>query len=157
MTGLKKPDIISGLIGILFGVYILVTAARFPQDVVMGIGPAFFPMMLALALIFFSCLLICFAFLGKSKGTVEKFNFKDPGKQRAIIALIVTIIYSLLLNVLGFIVTTILYLFGLMFLLEKRDYLSMSLISVGLTLGVFIIFEKLLHIALPVGFLNLTF
>lgn len=154
---MKKPDIISGLIGILFGVYILVTAAGFPQDVVMRIGPAFFPMVLASLLICFSCLLLCFALLGKSKGTVEKFNFKDPGTQRAVIALLVTIIYSLLLNVLGFIVTTILYLFGLMFLLEKRDYLSMSLISVGVTLGVFIIFEKFLHISLPIGLLNITF
>ncbi|MGE5606403.1 MAG: tripartite tricarboxylate transporter TctB family protein, partial [Bacteroidota bacterium] len=151
------PDIISSLIGILFGCYILGIASKFPEDVIMGIGPAFFPSILATLLIFFSFLLLCFALMGKSKGTVEKFNFKDPGTQRAGIALLATIIYSLLLNVGGFIVTTILYLFGLMFLLKKREYLKMALISAGVTLGVFIIFEKFLHISLPLGFLNITF
>lgn len=157
MTGLKKPDIISGLLGILFGVYILVAASKFPEDVVMRIGPAFFPSVLAVLLILFSSLLLCFALMGKSKGPVEKFNFKDPGTQRAGIALLTTIVYSVLLNVGGFIVTTILYLFGLMFLLKKRDYLNMALISIGVTLGVFIIFEKFLHISLPLGLLNITF
>lgn len=157
MTGLKKPDIISSLIGILFGVYILVTASKFPEDVVMKIGPSFFPSILATLLIFFSFLLLCFALMGKSKGTVEKFNFKDPGIQRAGIALLATIIYSVLLNIGGFIITTILYLFGLMFLLKKRDYSNMVLISAGVTLGVFLIFEKFLHISLPLGLVNITF
>jgi putative tricarboxylic transport membrane protein len=133
----------------------LIEGTRFPKDVVMQIGPNFFPNILAILLIIFSIALLVTALLGRSIGEAEKFNLKDPRLQRAGLALILTILYSLLMKPLGFIIASVLYLFIFMFVLDKRQYVSMVAISCGLTALVYLIFEMFLHITLPLGPLNL--
>lgn len=157
MICLKKPDIIGGILGILISIYVLYESAKFPKDIVMKVGPGYFPRLLAVALFAASVLLIINALRGKSRKKYEKFNIKDPGIHRAGIALLATISYCLVLKYLGFIISSVLYLMFLMYLLKKRNYVSMIVISACISIGIYSIFQSILNITLPMGVLSELF
>jgi putative tricarboxylic transport membrane protein len=135
-------------------VYVIYTAQSFPEDKVLLLGPSFFPTVLAAGLGVFSLLLLVLALTGKARPGNDPFNIKDPGIHRTGISLLAAVAYCLLLNFLGFIITSSFYLFGLMFLLHRRDYLKMAAVAVSVTLLVYAIFNRLLDISLPAGFLG---
>jgi putative tricarboxylic transport membrane protein len=151
---LKKPDIIAGILGLAIAAYVIYTAYYFPEDKVLLLGPSFFPTCLAGGLGVFSLLLLIGALRGRSRPGNDPFNIKDPGVHRAIISLLAIIIYCALLKAVGFIITSAVYLFALMYLLQRRDYLKMAAVSVVVTLLVYGIFNRLLDISLPAGFLG---
>lgn len=89
---MKKADIVGGLIGILIGLYAIWEGTKMPEDLVMKIGPSFFPNILAGILILFSATLIINALRGKSKGEVAPLKLSDKGVQRGLITLVSTIV-----------------------------------------------------------------
>jgi len=151
---LKKDEIIGGIIGVLISGFVFYESSKFPKDIVMSIGPSYFPKILATALLLVSGILIINAIRGKSKKSAEGFDIKDPGIQRAGVALLATIVYCLVLNYIGFIISSSMFLLFLMYLLKKRNYFKMAAISIGVTLSVYFIFRTLLNITLPSGFLG---
>lgn len=151
---MKIPDIIAGILGLIISAYVIYTAHFFPEDNVLLLGPSFFPTVLAAGLGLFSLLLLTAALRDKSRPSTDPFDIKSPGVQRACISLAAAIVYCALFSTLGFILTSVAYLFGLMFLLKRRDYLKMAAVSIGVTLLVYGIFNKLLDISLPAGFLG---
>jgi putative tricarboxylic transport membrane protein len=150
----KRIDIISGMIGILIGGYVLITCRSYPEDFVMKIGPAFFPEILAGGLILFSVLLMVQALLGKSIGDVEKISIRQKGAQRVLIALAVMIVYCAILKPVGFIIATIPFIMIFMFLLGNRKTVQYVWVPAAITLGVYLVFEKLLVLSLPAGLLR---
>ncbi|MBZ4655118.1 MAG: hypothetical protein JG781_2475 [Peptococcaceae bacterium] len=151
---MKKADIIAGILGLALSVYVAWAAAQFPEDKVLLLGPHFFPTLLAIGLGLMSLILIAKAMLGKAKKAGETFDLKDPGIQRAGIALLATILYGILLPHVGFIIMSIVYLFFLMCLLKQRNYSKMLAIALGVTFIVYGIFRVALNITLPTGFLG---
>lgn len=151
---MKKADIIAGLLGLSLSFYIIIQSGKFPEDNVLLLGPSFFPRILAVLMLIMSTTLIITALLGKSARTAEKLDIRDPGIQRSIITLVVTVIYLLLLKHIGFIINTIVYLMFLMYLLKLRNYLKMVLVSVGVTIAVYYVFRVALNITLPLGILG---
>jgi putative tricarboxylic transport membrane protein len=154
VLSLKIPDIIAGILGIVIAVYVIFTAHFFPEDKVLLLGPSFFPTVLAIGLAFFSLLLLTSALRGRSRPANDPFDIKTPGVQRACVSLAASVAYCALFSTLGFILTSVIYLFALMYLLKRRDYLKMAAVSIGVTLLVYGIFNKLLDISLPAGFLG---
>ena len=151
---MKHVDIVSGLVGILIGAYVLIKCQSYPQDVVMKIGPAFFPEILAGGLIAFSALLILQTFLGKVSGEFEKLSLRQRGVQRILLALAVMIVYCAVLKPVGFILATIPFIMIFMFLLGNRRPLQYLWVPIAITMGVYLVFEKLLVLSLPSGLLG---
>lgn len=149
---MKKADMIAGILGLSLSLYVIWAASQFPEDKVLLLGPHFFPMLLASGLGILSIVLFMKAFLNNSRPDREPLNFKDPGVQRAGIALLATIIYCMLLNFAGFILTSISYLLFLMYLLKQRHPLKMIAVALGVTFAVYGIFRIALNITLPTGF-----
>ena len=145
---------ISGMVGIVIGLYVLITCRSYPEDFVMKIGPAFFPEMLAGGLILFSALLIVQALLGKSIGDCEKISIRQKGMQRVLLSLAVMIVYCAVLKPAGFIIATIPFIMVFMFLLGNRKIFQYLWVPVAITLGVYLVFEKLLVLSLPAGLLS---
>lgn len=155
---MKKPNIISAAVGIAISLYVIFTSITFPEDHVMKIGPGFFPLLLAILFLIFSIILILKEILSKkSKEEFDKFSFKDPGIIRSLITLGALIVYIILLPYLGFIIDTIILLVFLMLLMKYKKYLIIGVTSVGVSFAVFFIFEKLLNITLPMGFIEIFF
>jgi putative tricarboxylic transport membrane protein len=150
---MKKADIVGGIVGILIGVFALIEGQKMPADVVMGIGPSFFPNFLAGFLILFSAILLGNALRGKSKGEVEPFRLSDKGAQRGLITLAAGIVYCILFEPLGFIPTSIVFLIFMALLLGKRSALALAAAPALITVGTWLVFEKVLNLSLPPGVL----
>jgi putative tricarboxylic transport membrane protein len=152
---MKVPDIAAGAIGAAIGGYVLIQGARMPPDIIMKIGPAFFPSMLAIGLIAFSAYLAIKGALSKESGGYEKIDFRSFGIWRAVISLGISAVYAVLVKPLGFIPTSMLFIAALMLLLGYRKILGIVLVSIGATAGVYLVFSVLLVISLPVGIMSI--
>jgi putative tricarboxylic transport membrane protein len=150
----KLADIIAGIICIVIGVYVLIVCRGYPEDVIMKIGPAFFPEILAWGMIVFSAILIFQAFNGKSLGEFESLDIRQKGVQRIIAAVSVMIIYCIILKPVGFLIVTIPFIMFYMFILGNRRKLQFLWVPAAITAGVYLVFEKVLVLSLPMGLLS---
>lgn len=152
---MRKVNIISSIIGLLLCAYIWISSAAFPTDAVMKIGPDFFPRLMATGLAVASIALLIHTFWTNVTGAAEMISFKDPGIQRALICFVAAIIYVLLMTVLGFIPSTIIFMMFMMYKLQFRAWLKMFLVSLGTALAVQFAFQGMLDIQLPMGLLEM--
>ncbi len=154
---MKKANLVASIIGIGLSIYVFFKASTFSKAPGTITGPGFFPMAIAVGLLIVSFLIILQQVLVKvDKKTDKKMNtlsLKDEGIRRSFISLVSTIAYVLIMPYLGFITATVLYLFFLMFLLNNRAYVKMGIISVLVSICVFLIFKTILNITLPAGLL----
>ncbi len=150
---MKKADIVGGLIGILIGLYALWEGSKMPEDVVMKIGPSFFPNILAALLILFSLVLIVNALRGKSKGEVAPLKLSDKGVQRGLITLVSAVLFCVVLDPLGFIPTAIIFLAFMMWVMGNRKPAMLAIAPPLVTLTIWLIFEKVLNLSMPAGIL----
>ncbi len=150
---MKVADIVGGIIGILIGLFALWEGAKMPADVVMKIAPSFFPNMLVSLLILFSTVLIVNAVRGRSKGKVEPYRLSDKGVQRGLITLAAGSVFVLVLEPLGFIPTSIIFLTFMMRVMGKRNPLLLGVTPALITAAVWLVFEKVLALSMPAGVL----
>jgi putative tricarboxylic transport membrane protein len=153
---MKSPDVIAGLIGI--GIALI--AAGFSVKYGLGKfekpGPGFLPFIICLFLIFSNLLLITRDLSKKDKSRVKKFKLGSKWPN-VIYLSIVFIIYTILWDVLGFILNTyFLMVFSLNFI--GKDPLKKSVIlSAIMTIVFYVVFRKYLGCDLPDGLLGLGF
>ena len=150
---MKKADIIGGLIGILIGLYAIWEGTKMPEDPVMKIGPNFFPNILAGFLILFSIVLVFNALRGRSKGEIAPLRLSNKGVQRGLITLVAAVFFCILLDPVGFIPTSIVFLVFMMWVMGNRKPLQMTIAPPLITLTIWLIFEKVLNLSMPAGLL----
>lgn len=78
------------------------------------------------------------------------------GRLLIIVLLILTAIYLVAMDVLGFVISTPIYLFVMLFVLGMRRYALMILISLSTTVVVFLIFRTVMYLSLPGGIFDPT-
>lgn len=154
VMNLKIADIISGCIGLMLCAYVWVTSADFPKDVIMKIGPDFFPRLVVMAMAVACLALIAQALLSKSLEKAETLSFKDPGIQRALVVLVLAIAYVSCMDFLGFIISTVITMLIMMYLLKLRNPVQMLLVSIAAAFVINFAFAGLLGIQLPAGLLD---
>lgn len=151
-------DIIAAIIGLLLSAYVWLASATFPQDIVMKIGPDFFPRIIAVAMAIASLSLLVQSLTNKTVvETAQPLNLKDAGILRALAFLVLSIVYVSIMDFLGFIIATILCLLIAMYILKLRNIKNMLLVSLGTALGVYFAFASILGIQLPSGLLEMFF
>lgn len=151
---MKVADITAGSIGVLLGLWVFWRSANMPADLVMKIGPGFFPSILAAGLVLFSAALIVKAVLGKSKGQVEARSWSDVGLRRGLITVGAAIAFVAAMEPVGFIPTSIVFLTFMLWVMGKRKPLLIALAPACVTVAVWLVFEKLLHLSMPPGVLD---
>jgi len=150
---MKVADIIGGMVGILIGLYAIWEGTNMPPDYIMKVGPSFFPSVLAGFLILFSGVLIINALRGKSVGTVERVKLSDKGVQRGLITLAATIVFCAVLEPVGFMLSSIVFLVFMMALMGNRKPWQLLIAPPLVTISVWLIFEKVLNLSMPAGVL----
>ena len=151
---MKVADITAGLLGVLLGLWVLWRSANMPADLVMKIGPGFFPSILAGGLILFSGALVFKAVRGQFKGQVESRSWSDPGLHRGLITVGAAIAFVAVMEPLGFIPTSIIFLTFMLWVMGQRKPLLIALAPTLVTVAVWLVFEKLLHLSMPPGVLD---
>lgn len=115
-------------------------------------GPGFFPFGLSIALILLSFALIQTHW--KSDPLPASFW---PGRTwlRPLLGIATLIFYALVVDFLGFIPTTFLFLVLWMWVIERLRWRTIISVSVGTTIVLYAIFTLFLEVPLPHGFLGL--
>ena len=151
---MNKVNKVCAVIGMLFSAGAFIMTLSFRQFQNVPVGPEFFPRYLAAGL--FICCLVLFLqqFKYKDKRPCPVISLRDKGMQRLLKGAAVILVYTLLWEVLGFLIVTPCAIFALMFLLGMRKYPVMILFSLAAMFVVFSAFRFFLGVDMPLGFLD---
>lgn len=156
-----------GIILLAFSAFYYFSTWEFPPpSKTDNLGPAFFPTLLAAALTLLSLLLILTGFFfrgkpGKEKGGAvvqgaerleeDSFSADDVSGRFLYGTIVMSFLYVGLLSVLGFLVSTPLFLIILIRLLGYEKWVNNLAASVGLTAALYLLFATALGVSLPKG------
>lgn len=145
----KRIDIVVGIVLCLISVAIYQYAQQYVGRGVNIYGPNFFPQALSGLLFLCSLGLIVQALRGQAVKGLEAIN--KPGLFKAAVTLAIAIAYLYVMQLLGFYLGTVLFLYVSMTFLGQKGHLVRILASVIVGTVVFCIFHFFLKIPLPQG------
>lgn len=147
-------DKLIGLVFVLLGAgsLVLIQLTVEKPDLGLTLSPRFFPNLAAIGLLVFGLV------LGIQSSRKER-RFLTPGaigmdriqRRRVLLLIIITISYVLLLQPLGFIISTLLVLMLSMLTLGERNWKIISIASVLYTVACYFFFTKAFRIPFPSG------
>lgn len=160
----KYGDMIVGGFFMILSAGMMIMAKMLPKSTIMDIGPDFMPMCIGLVTFVLAAAL---AFLNvknlKMRTTeVEKIEKEELDYKRMLISFMLILVYVYLLQPVGFIATTILYLPFQMYVLApdekktKKDIIQLAVTSVVFTFVVFFLFRYGFKIILPAGIFTIN-
>lgn len=152
-------SMITSLIFILVGVYAIIVSYSFRTVKNTVVQPAEFPRIMAWAMIICSAsvLVMSAVKLGRDTEKGPSLSLRDRGIRGALYCLIVAFLYYLLWEPVGFFILAPITMFGLMYLIDMRNYVTMAIVSVVLPLVMWLLFYKALSISVPLGPLEIIY
>ena len=114
-----------------------------------GPGPGFLPFWLGLVMALLATLLLVGALRAREPG--EAWLPSGDGRRRLGIVLGLTVAFIALLNVVGMVVGTVLFLIGVMRLLDRHRWPLTLAVALGVAAFNFVVFTYWLRVPLPVG------
>jgi putative tricarboxylic transport membrane protein len=147
---MKKADIITAIILLVFSGYVIQESWRMPPSATFGPSAGFLPLWLGVLLAVLATILLLTSWTRPASEKDSEPIF--PGKQ-ALLSIILVMVglaaYILLIEVLGFVVDTFLFIVFLMKAVEHEKWPLTLIIGVGTTVVLFVTFQILLQITLP--------
>ena len=149
---MAKSNKIAGTILLIFFGWAFKMAISFPPRAM------YFPVFVTGTGIFLSILLIADGFLKKKKEEGEQEALSSQGQKMAVIMLASMVLYVIGMQVIGFCVSTLAFLIGSMFInypgkADKKTAVKIIVVSVVITVLIYLVFKMLLYVPLPKGFL----
>ena len=155
MTGEKKIEKwnrISGFILLIIGMMTAWGSTSLSMGKFKHPGPGFLPFGLGVCLIILSLMLI--SHNRRSKTSSLPF-WPQQIWLRPFLGIVILGFYALVIDKLGFILTTFIFLLIWMGLIERLKWKTILSISVGTTIVLYLLFAFFLEVPLPKGFLKL--
>ncbi len=160
----KYGDIVVGVFFMALSAILMFMAQQLPKSKVMDIGPEFMPMVIGV-LTFALAALLTFLSVKNLKMRSEELAKAKPDDcdyKRVLLSAILVLIYVFILQPVGFIVTTLVYLPLQMLVLSpddqrgKKQIIQLLIIDVIFTLVVFFLFRYGFKIILPTGIFTIN-
>jgi putative tricarboxylic transport membrane protein len=147
---MKKADMITGVVLLALSGYVIQESLRMPSSATFGPGAGFLPLWLSVLLALFATILFVSAW--RRQATEKDSDAVFPGKQ-ALFAISLVLAglatYIFLIEILGYLVDTFLFIVFLMKAVERENWRLTLMVAVGTTVALFITFQILLKITLP--------
>lgn len=154
----KKNDWIFGLISIAIGAFVLLninTLAHMshPGD---PAGPAALPQIIAVAMLIIGAVHVIFPLIMRKKDVVqsEAKNKRDISVMPIVFIIIASVIFIMLLDVIGYPLGMLLLVAAIMRAVGQRDVKKIAVTSVTTTFVLFVAFFYVLSVNLPLGVLE---
>ncbi|OES46448.1 tripartite tricarboxylate transporter TctB family protein [Domibacillus iocasae] len=142
----KTFDRYASIVFILIGVLFMVESRKIAASSYgSNVGPDIFPIGLGLLLILLSIKL----FIETTKMKKEEAKGEKPDYKRFLTIFAAAVLYVVLLEPLGYVITTFLFLVVGFQVLEKGRWLKTILIAAGFSFGVYYLFVHVLQGSLP--------
>lgn len=151
----KKADIVVGIGLIVLSAMTFWYANTYREATIYYYGPNFFPQFLAIAMSICAIFLIINAIKGRSLQRLDRIEVK--GFIRMLIAIAICIGYLGLMQIIGFAISTCVFLYVLMMFIGQKGRLKRISSSIAVSLIVWAIFRYFLVIPLPTGLFDFTF
>ncbi|MDI7258510.1 MAG: tripartite tricarboxylate transporter TctB family protein [Thermodesulfobacteriota bacterium] len=164
---MKKSNIIIGIILLALSAFYYYSTRELPPPTkTENLGSAFFPILLAIVLAFLSLMLIINTFLFRSASDHEEEKAAIDGGERLeedsfsaerisykflIGTMGMSTLYIILLPIIGYLIVTPFFLFGLIRFLGMERWLNNIAVSIGLTAVLYLLFARMLGVPLPGG------
>lgn len=144
---INKDFILSGMV-LTFGLFLVIESFSFPEGKHLLNSSRSFPMLLGYSFMALAIWQFIKTFREKKENTKESFSRLEI--KRGVVFILLTVGYIfVLIPMIGFMISTLLFLFvGILFYKEIRWYTA-SLISIGMIGFVYLVFEQLMNIRLP--------
>lgn len=151
---MKKYERITGFIFIILGVATMLYAViSLGLGTIKHPGPGFFPLICGICLVVFSGIWL-FATRKDEDGETQPFWGKGEWI-RPLLAVIITSLYGAVMDGLGYIIATFLFLVIWQFVIEREKWLKTAIIAVVGTIVMYILFQYLLAVPLPEGLISI--
>lgn len=160
----KIEDLIAGVILFLVSVIVFIFSNRIPRLVVTTVGPDFMPKLVAVGMGVFSILLIVKSVQTPAAATDKKQKETVPTSLLGfirqhidLVTIALLFIYAIGIATVGFLLATCVYLFvhiNLMGLNTKQNRIVALFASMVISVGVYLLFTRVLFVMLPSGILG---
>ncbi|MHB8770026.1 MAG: tripartite tricarboxylate transporter TctB family protein [Syntrophales bacterium] len=152
---MKKGLIVSCVLLIILSLYGIIESSRLERTMQMGIGIAFVPLTMSLAIGGLSIAFLVNILRGRVEITNKPIFQPDGGRNRIFFVFLFLVSYVFLIEVVGYVPSTFLYLAATIVFLRRERIFSAVLMSAGLTFFLYAIFRLWLKSPLPTGFLGI--
>ncbi|MBW6487389.1 MAG: tripartite tricarboxylate transporter TctB family protein [Syntrophobacterales bacterium] len=146
---MKKADLVTGVVLLVLAGYVIHEAWLMPPSGTFGPGSGFLPFWLGIILAGLSLILVVGAAVRpQDSNDVSPF----PARQALLAVAKVLgglVLFTLLMETVGFIANTFIFVLYLMKVVQRERWLSSLLIAAATTASLFIVFQVLLGISLP--------
>jgi len=155
--GMMRWDRISGLFGLLLGIFIMIKSVSLDAGGFRQPGPGFFPLFGAILLTLFSAILLAQCFLAKAHAIRSTGVVEGEKPRLALYAFLGVVAYAFVFEPLGFIVATFLLVVFLLRVVTPKKWWVTFLTAVTVSLSSYGVFTVLLKSELPDGILDTLF
>ena len=150
---MKKGNIIASVLCIALGAYVVITSLGYPKSEVYGTGapgPGLWPGVIGAGLIAASLWVLIKALTtpAEEQGQIEVWGV---GQKRVYVTMAILLVYAYLMTIVGFIPTTIVMLFIFVHWFAKYKWWQTLLISVAVSVFVYIVFKFALNVPIDFG------
>jgi len=142
-------DTVAGIFGILLGGAVIIGAVRLHLGTPQEPQPGFFPFVAAVILVVLCGILLVQALCGHRQG-MEAFG----EMWRPVILIAGLFVYAVVLDVVGYVVATTVLSVVVLRVLDTKTWWKLLVISLALSLGTYLLFDRLLDVSLPEGVLG---
>lgn len=153
---MKKGNVVSGVVLLALSIWLFVMAHALPVKATSATGPGFFPKIIAALMAVMSVALIAREWLAwrRTGGMAPPVAWGNWKRMLMVLAAILG--FTAFVSILGFLITTFLFLFVMLFLLEpvKKTIWKKLLIAAVMTAVVYVIFAVVFGASLPRGLLG---
>ena len=154
---MKNRNLISGAFLFAAGALISIYAVSYGlagKSSEGSVGPGFLPLLTGLAIMLLSAILVLSTLKEKSGPQVkERFFPEDISRKKILMAFAGLISYGLILEYVGYILATLLFMIFMLKFMELQNRLRVALGSVVTATSFYLLFEVILKSQLPKGIL----
>lgn len=149
----KTRDIVCSLLFLIVGIFTFVNALEIKPLMAKDLGSGFMPKVIGVSLVVIAVIKLVLTLTNKKELKNETSN-DDVDQKGGLLTIGLFLFYVVTFEMLGFIVSTVVYLFFQMLILsndKNRNCKLFGLISVAFSVGVYALFVYVINRPLPVG------
>lgn len=151
---MNRAGAAAGAVVLAVGIALLVAASRFPFSLQGVPGPGFLPLFVAFGIVGSGLVLLVSAWRGGSQ-RAKPIQWAPPaGWARVGLMLAAMAVSFLLLEALGFVVVTVLFMAVMVFCLGERSWKIFATVPLLSAIGLYLVFATWLRVPLPKGILT---
>ncbi len=149
---MKKPDLWSSLFWLVFSILICLGSLKLKTGTFHNPGAGFFPFLAGIVFALLSLILLVQNLPGgkRAEAVLGKVQWKN-----IIFVLICLVVYAVVLEGLGFMISTILFIGVVLKVIERKRWSLVIVVSVSATLLFWVIFQYWLQSQLPKGIVGI--